>query len=886
MRRLSSAWLFFLLPLILALPSQAALPTPEEFAGFRMGEEGKLVRWEKIVEYFNLAAQESDRVIVQELGKSTLKNPFIMAIISSPANLARLEEIKATQRRLAYPYALSPEETERLARSSPAVLLITLNIHSTEIGSTQMSLELIHRLATEKSPWMDHVLNSVVFLLVPSFNPDGQIMVVDWYEKTKDGGALAPMPWLYHHYTGHDNNRDAFMLTQVESRLVTKVLYQDWFPQAYLDEHQMGNQGPRIFVPPFRNPINPNVDPIIWAENGLLGFAMFTALHEAGLDGITYDQFYTSWWQGGFLMEAWWHNIVGLLTEVASTRMATSVEQEKARLGVPPKDPPMSGDEFQDLLEKDPKRPLPAPRDVMPRNNYPKPWLGGKWTLRDIIDYELVATYALLEAMADNRVTLIENQARMGRNAIEAGKKGNPYAWVFPPHQHDGGALYRLLEILRFAGVEVHRAEKAFKAGDTEYPAGSYVILMAQPFRAYAKDMLEIQKHPDPKTMPAGAMADQPYDVTAWTLPLQMGVEAKQIDKPFEAELTKLDSIPRDKGTVRNATRNGRTFVVAPGPNSKVILTNRLLKAGAEVSWLTEKVSLRNSWTFPAGSLFVRNLAADKVAAMVEEAGVLAEEVKANDAAANAARRVRLRAPRVGLYQPWTASMDEGWTRWLLEQFEFPYTTLHNADIKAGKLGEKFDVIVFPADRNKQQILEGNKRKWMPEQYRGGIGEDGLKALQEFVRGGGTLVLLDDSTQLALESWAVPVKNALKDVKREDFSCPGSLLRILVDPSHPVAYGMPPEATAFYDNGPAFDLAPGFSYTDVKVIARYPAPNPLQSGWIRGPEHLANRIAAAEVTYEKGRIILIGFGAQFRAQPHNTFKLFFNSLHYAAAEKP
>ena len=887
MRRLPSVSVILLLLLAVVLPAQAALPTPEEFAGFRMGEEGKLVRWEKIVEYYQLADRESDRVTVQQLGNSTLKNPFIMAIITSPANMARLDQIKATQRRLAYPYDLTPEETDRLARSSPSVLLITLNIHSTEIGASQMALELVHRLATEKSPWMDHVLNNVVFLLVPSFNPDGQIMVVDWYNKTKDTeNALASMPWLYHHYTGHDNNRDAFMLTQVESRHVTQVLYQDWFPQAYLDEHQMGAAGARIFVPPFRNPINPNVDPLIWAENGLLGFAMFTGLHEAGYDGITYDQFYTSWWQGGFLMEAWWHNIVGLLTEVASTRMATSTEQEKAKLGVPPKGTPMTGEEFQDALEKDPKTPLQAPRDVMPRNNYPLPWLGGKWTLRNIIDYELIATYSLLEAMADNRATLIRNQVKMGQNAIDAGKKESPYAWVFPPYQHDGGALYRLLEVLHFAGVEVHRAEKPFKAGDKDYPAGTYVILMAQPFRAYAKDMLEVQKHPDPKAMPAGAMADQPYDVTGWTLPLQMGVEAKQIDKAFEAELTKLDSIPREKGTVRNATRNGRAFVVAPGPNSKVLLTNRLLTAGAEVSWLTEKMSLKDSWTYPAGSLFVRNIAADKLTPMVEELGLLAEEVKANDTAANATRRARLRTPRVGLYQPWTASMDEGWTRWLLEQYEFPYTTLHNADLKAGKLGEKFDVIVFPADRNKQQLLEGNKRKWTPEEYRGGIGEEGLKALQELVRGGGTLVLLDESAQLALESWAVPVRDSLKEVKRDDFSCPGSLLKILVDPNHPVAFGMPPEATAVFSNGPAFDLAPGFSYTDVKVIARYPATNPLQSGWIRGDSYLHNRIAAAEVGYEKGRIILLGFGAQFRAQPHNTFKLFFNSLHYAAAEKP
>ncbi|MFQ5778825.1 MAG: M14 family zinc carboxypeptidase, partial [Terriglobia bacterium] len=259
------------------VPPAAEIPTPEEFAGFRMGEEGKLLRWEKIVEYLQQVDAASERVLLEELGKTTLDNPFVLAIISSPANLARLDEIKATQRRLAYPYDLSEEEAQRLAWNSPAVLFITCNIHSTEIGSSQMVLELVHRLATERSPWMENVLANVVFLLVPSFNPDGQIMVVDWYNRTKDGEnpwATMSMPWLYHHYVGHDNNRDAYMLTQAESRLVTRALYQEWFPQVYLDEHQMGFTRARIFVPPFRNPINPNVDPLIWAQNGMLGFAM------------------------------------------------------------------------------------------------------------------------------------------------------------------------------------------------------------------------------------------------------------------------------------------------------------------------------------------------------------------------------------------------------------------------------------------------------------------------------------------------------------------------------------------------------------------------------------------------------------------------------------
>ncbi|MCH7987312.1 MAG: peptidase M14 [Acidobacteria bacterium] len=876
------AVLCLLLSLLMAVSVVAAteLPTPEEFAGFRMGADGKLVRWEKIVEYFKLVDAASERVRVEELGRSTLDNPFILAIISSPANLARLEEIKATQRRLAYPYELSEEETERLARNSPTVLLITLNIHSTEIGSSQMALELVHRLATEESPWIENVLDKVVFLLVPSFNPDGQIMVVDWYNRVKDTEhARASMPWLYHHYVGHDNNRDAFMLTQVESRLVTKVLYQDWFPQVVLDEHQMGATRARIFVPPFRNPINPNVDPLIWAENGLLGFGMFTALHEAGLEGVTYDQYYTSWWQGAFLMETWWHNMVGLLTEVASVRVATPTEQEKAKLGVPSKGPRLSFQQLLDEIEKNPDKPLPAPRDVMPRNNYPRPWLGGKWTLRDIVDYELVATYGLLGAVANNRQTLIRNQVKMGQNAIAKGKQGNPYAFVFPFEQHDPGALARLLELMHLAGVEVHRADESFTADDKEYSTGAYVILLAQPFRAYAKDMLEVQKHPDPKKMPAGAMADQPYDVTGWTLPLMMGVKAVTVKKPFEAKLAKLDAIPSAEGRyTRRSGRGRRGFLLRADSNNKVIATNRLLKAGAEVSWLKEAVEVGGQG-YPAGTLLVRRVSAEQVESLASELGLAGEELST----AVGSARLRLSAPRVGLYQPWMASMDEGWIRWLLEQYEFEYETLHNADIQAGTLGEKFDVIILPSDRNKKQILEGNQRKWTPEEYKGGIGTEGLEALREFVRGGGTLVAMDRSAELVLDSWPLPVKNVLKGVKRSEFSCPGSLLRILVDARHPIAYGMPEEATAYFSNGPAFDMAPSFSYTDVKVIARYPSTNPLQSGWIRGDEHLHNRIAAAEVRYEKGRVLLLGFRPHFRAQPHNTFKLLFNALHYAAA---
>jgi len=871
MKRATARVLVALVWLALALPARAQrIPSPEEFAGFRMGTDKQLLRWEKIVEYFYLVDQLSDRVEVRQLGKTTMGNPMILATISSPANLARQEELKAIQRQLAHPYDLKETAARELMREGKVVVFIQCNIHSTEIGSSQMALEVLHRLATEKSPFVQNILDNVVFLLLPSANPDGQVMVVDWYNQNVGTEYEAsPLPWLYHKYVGHDNNRDAFMLTQVESRFITRVLYEEWYPQVFLDEHQMGSSGPRIFVPPFMNPINPNVDPVIWAEVGWLGFMLNTALNEQGFEGVISDSIYTSWWQGGFRATGWWHNIASLLTEVASARIASPIEQEKTELWkqLPPVEP---SEEF------DPRKPLPAPRDTVPRNNYPRPWLGGTWRLRNIVDYELAVTYALLDASANGRVRLLENFYRLGRKAIEAGKNGNPYAWVFPPDQHDPATLVKLLETLKLGGVEIHRADRGFTADGKEYPGGTFVILMAQPFRAYAKDLLEKQEHPDPRRYEAGRMRDRPYDVTGWTLPLQMGVQAVQVNKPFEVELTRLDKIPAAPGILaRAARRKVHGYLIRPETNNRIIATNRLLKAGAEVYWLREEVP-----GYPAGAILVRGSAASaQVQQVVNELALTAQETEQ----APAASALRLRMPRVGLYQPWTANMDEGWTRWLLEQYEFPYTTLRNADIKAGKLAEKFDAIIFP-DMNARQILRGRQGEWIRPEYRGGIGEDGVAAVREFVRAGGTLLLLGDSSELALENMALPLRNVLKGVRASEFSCPGSLLKILVDTTHPVAYGMPAEATANFVDSPAFDLAPGFSYTDAKVIARYPATNPLQSGWIRGPEHLYDRIAAAEVSYEKGRIVFLGFRAQFRAQPHNTFKLLFNALHYAAAQ--
>ncbi len=861
------------------------LPSPEKYLGFRVGTDKKLASWDQVVAYMRIAAKASDRVRVADLDKSTMGNPFILLTISSPKNLARLAEIQADQRKLAYPYSLDGKSAEAIFAKNPAVVLITMSIHSSELGSTQMSLELVHRLATEHSPYIDNLLDNVVFLLAPSVNPDGQVMIVDWYNKNVGSEfEFSPMPWLYHKYVGHDDNRDAFMLTQIETRNVIRVLYRDWFPLIFLDEHQMGSNGARIFVPPFSDPINLNQDALVRAESSLLGMYMFNALNAAGYEGVVYGQGYPWWYQGPAKNGAWWHNMVGLLTEVASTRLASPIEQQRAQLYQAPR-PATPAGEGAPGGGGDPRRPLPPPTDTWARTEYPKPWLGGTWRLRDIVDYELTITYALLEGAAANRVMFQRNFYNLNRKAIDAGKKGDPFAYVIPAQQDDPSAVWKLLEALDLTGIEIYRAKAAFDADGKKYDAGTWVIPMAQPFRGYAKDILEPQKYPMKPAAP-GQAPERPYDVTGWTLPLQVGVAAIEVKKPFEVSSDRVTPIPTVEGKVISSSRAAKskttTYLLPHEWNASAKAVNRLLKDDSvEISWAAEDFRTADA-THSAGTILVRGKAGKDISGSIEK---VAKEANVTVTATDAAISVpawKLRAPRIGLYQPWSANMDEGWTRWLLEQYDFPYTSLHNADISAGKLGEKYDVIVF-ASQSKNSILNGTRGEWVRPEYRGGLGEEGANAIEDFVRGGGTLVALDDASDFAIDTLGLPVRNTLRGVAADKFYCPGAVLQIFVDNHNPVAYGMPDKTSAYFLNSPAFEITAPFTTNAARAVVKYPSTNPLQSGWIGGPEYLYDKVGVAEANVGKGRAILIGFRTQFRAQPHATFKLLFNSLHWAAA---
>jgi hypothetical protein len=657
------------------------------------------------------------------------------------------------------------------------------------------------------------------------------------------------------------------MFTQKETRLLGKVLYQDWLPAVWLDEHQMGSTGPRIFVMPAMDPINPNVDPVIYRNAGLLGFAQAAALERAGKEGIIYNEMYTYWWEGAMAWCGWWHNMVGMLTEVASARVATTVEQQKADPSRPR--PAPAPEEQRRAFAQDEGGILPAPYDVQFRAAYPKPWLGGRWSLRDIVDYELIATFALLDTAAGLREQLLESLYTAGRRQVELGKKGDPFAIAIPREQADRPTVVKLLQTLATGGVEIHQAKQSFTADGKPYPSGTYVILLSQPFRAYAKDMLEPQVYP--KIAPAAGVPPRPpYDVAGWSLGMQMGVDTVFIKKAFEADLQKLDAIELPPGQLSG---KGSVYLIGHESNNSLVAVNRLLRAGCEVSWLAEKITV-NGKDYAPGAIAVRggkDLAA-QIAGLTRSLGI--------DAAAcdlPAVRSLRIRAPRTALYQPWGGNMDEGWTRWLLEQNEFFYTTVHPEDLRKGDLLRRFDAVVFP-DMSADQIFKGMTAKNMPEEYKGGIEDSGLQALRLFVEGGGTIIAMGQSNTLLMDKFAVPYKDSLRGLKREDFFCPGSVLRVQVDSTHPIAYGMMPEANAYFSNSMALEPVPGFSSMQASVIVRYPNSDILKSGWLQGESNLYHKVGAAEVKLGKGRMIMLPLRVQHRAQPYGTFKLLFNSI--------
>ncbi len=775
----------------------APAPTPEAFFGHRMGADRQVVEWWKVIDYFHALGLASDRLKVIEYGKSTEGRPMIAAIISAPETIQRLDHYRQIQARLSDPRKTAAEEAAKLAGEGKAVVLITCSVHATEIASTQTAVEFAHRLATSNDAKVRAILDNVIVLVAPTINPDGLDLVTEWYRKTMDTPyeGTSP-PELYQKYVGHDNNRDWYFFTQAENRSVIEGLQNVWHPQIVYDVHQMGMTAGRMFVPPWMDPIEPNIDALIAQDCNMVGMIMAADLTAAGRKGVVVNAMYDYWTPARHYQS--YHGGLRILSESASVRIATPVT--------------IKADQLSSQAQ-----------GYSPREkswNHLEPWPGGEWKLRDIVEDQLIAMESLCSTAAWRRSEFLKGYYEINRRAVE---RRAPYAFVVPAQQADPGAAKRLLETMDFALVEVEKAAEAFTVGQRQFAAGSYVIRMQQPYSSFAKALLERQKYPDLRQYPGGP-PKRPYDVAAHTLPLLLGVDVATVDDQFQAKLEKTTSFR----------------FAASG-----------LSAGDSDSWR------RVNAAWKAGTPVWRN-------------------PKTGDFAVGARRRAgfnELKKPRVGIYKAFVPSMDEGWTRWIVEHFGWEYASAGNAEIRAGGLAEKYDVLVF-ADMTARMIENGYRQGSMPEAYVGGLGKEGAEALLAFAQAGGKLVFFNDSGEYAVEQLGVRAKNALQGVSSRDFYCPGSLLNVKLEPGSALGLGLPSEFTIWAEGSPVWES----DDAGAKTVVRYSGAPVLASGWLLGEKFVAGKPALVDVQIGQGRAILFGMRPQYRGQSWLTLKLFFNAL--------
>ena len=836
--------------------------SPEEFFGFQLGSDRKIARWDRIVEYFNKLQQQSDKIRVVDMGPSTEDNPFLLVIISSADNLANLERIRQDNLKLSDPCYLSEDEVEELIANGKAVVCQSMSLHATEIGGTQMAPELAYDLITKEDEETKRILNNVVFLMVPCFNPDGQIMVTDWYNRWLDSEYEGVyMPWLYHKYVGHDNNRDAFQTNMIESKYMAKIMFRDWIPQAYVDHHHMGSYWARLYVPPYCEPIHPHGDPLIWREHSWYGAHMAYKLEEEGKTGIINGAQFLAWGHLGFHWITIYHNIAGMLTESASAKLATPLYIHASQL---------KGDRRGTLPEYE------------AQTNFPHPWPGGWWRLRDIVEQQYVSAWATLDIAARHRETVLMNAYLKASRQTERGACGTPVAYVIPCGQHDPLTAAKMVDKLFVQGIKIKVAKEDFVGDGVIYPAGSHAVFLDQPKSGLVRTLLGRTIYPDNDwTRSRDGTPKRPQDTATDTMFEFMGVRVDPIESCVGGEFERVTEAGWPEGGIRGASEHG--YVLDPRVNDSFIAVNRLLAEGAKVSRAKGTVSCGEA-SMPHGAFIVREAEPSLLKKLSEELHLVFHPLKED------VEKYTVEAFRIGMYQRyWGGNMDEGWTRFVLEQFEFPYTTLMDEDIKEGGLKKKYDAIILPNDPE-AMITGVDIEKWwdkhypwwplptFPPEYRSGIGEEGVEALKEFVEQGGTLICFDGASELAINRFKLKMRNVLVDVGAKEFFCPGSTLHACVDSCHPAAYGMPEDSLIFFWNSQAFEILPSADNDKYEVVASYPEREILESGWLIGEEKIKRKSAMVVARYGEGRIVLIGFRPQHRAQTHGTFKLVFNSL--------
>ncbi len=773
--------------LLFTLATFAQVPTPKSVLGFHPTDDKTIADWSQITDYFARLDKQSDKVLVKEIGKTTLGKPMIVAFISSASNIKNLEKIRQINAKLANPNLVNPNELENLIKNGKTIVSISCSIHSTEIVASQMSMNLAYELATDENA--KEILENTILILIPSANPDGIDIVANWYRQTLNTQSEGSTPpELYHHYAGHDNNRDWFMLNLRETQNITKLFWQEWFPQIIYDVHQMGQNGARFIIPPFFDPPNPRISPVILREIGLVGYKMSADLQANGIAGVATNTTFDTWWHGGFRTAPYFHNSIGILSEAASADLMSPVTISREQLE---KNRPSRG--LNSVLET--------------ATNFPEVWQGGVWKPADIAKIEMIASRSLLEMAAKFRPRYLRSFYELGKANLTR-KTDEPQAFVVSAGQPNTETIARFLEILMWQGIEIfemreelYLAHNPNKRNDFhEMPLGSFMIFTNQAQKNNILSLFEKQVYPN--RVNANGEAETPYDVAGWTLPLQMGVETDAV-----WNIRDLESAKKTLKKVENINQARQVLNLPPNKNPFDKMPNPL---------------------------------------------------KSN--------------PKIGLYKPFTSSMDEGWTRLVFDSFQIPFQSISNADFRAGNLN--FDAIILPAD-SENTILNGLSSSRYADEFAGGIGESGVENLKKFVESGGKLICFDDSCELVIKRFNLKMRNVLKDLKRNEFYNPGSIVKLEVDKKFPLAKGLREETAAYFITSSAFEIA---DEAEIFSVAKYATENALLSGWMLGEKFLNSKTALAETTYGKGKIILFAFRPQHRGQTFGTFPFIFNAL--------
>ncbi len=838
---------------------------PAEHFGFEPGADGMLFGYERMIDYFKLLEKQSDRIKTFEIGNTPLGRPLYMVCISSAQNIANIEALKEINRKLAMDYNLSKTEVDKLKSEGKVFVLGTLSMHSSEVAPAQASPVIAYKLAqTQHSDTLEWLSNTV-YMMVPSHNPDGMNMVVEnylQYKGTKYEGTS--LPGVYHKYVGHNINRDFVMLTQPENKAISALTSTHWFPQVMVEKHQMGSTGVRFFVPPNHDPIAQNIDETLWSWIGLFGANMLNDMTALGQQGIAQRHQFDNYWPGS-TETCLWKNVISFLTESASVKTATPIFIEKNELKVRGK----------------------GLSEYKKGANLIAPWEGGWWRLSDLVAYELSSTFSMLKTASVNREALLQYRNDICKKEYAKGINQPPFYYVIPSEQNNRSEAINLINLLTEHGVTVSQLAENVIVDNRLYSKGDFVVSLAQPFRAFIKEVMEKQVYPERHYTPGGEMI-KPYDITTWSLPLLMGVNAVEVN----TKSVDLEKNISSRGKIESYTISSQSvnnLVLMAGNNDSYLAAFAVIGKGGKVFRITEDMMLNNS-KVEAGSFVIPSQSQKFLD------GVKLLEKPLSVESISSEKQVEVKMPSIGLVESWFSDMDAGWTRFIFDNYRIPYTVLRPADLADAKKLKSIHLLIFP--NHSAELLTTGKRKRgndyypmnMPPEFAKGMGKQGKQNLLKFIHDGGKVVAWGQSTELFLgvhelelgkdskEEFSLPVSDVSEALARNGLEAIGCHVMVNSIKNHPLTYGMPESFPIYFTGSPVFETSVPYFDTDRRVIISHPLSDPRVSGYIKNGKLLEHKAAMVWIQKNKGQLLLFGFNPQFRGQTSGTFKLLFNAL--------